>query len=174
MDALSFAGFLNWDRMDNDGSGDILKVSKQWGVKFNMETEKNIPDYSFELLFFKVFSFSCCKVWCQDSVAVVGYPTGGESLSVTQGVVSRIDLVERLGSSEVRVELLELPGLAFHHLLDCLERSVAISVFSFASFFMHHFRDSQRYAQTGVTLLAAGALGESTLRSSRSDFDEIC
>jgi len=40
MDALSFAGFLNWDRMDNDGSGDILKVSKQWGVKFNMETEK--------------------------------------------------------------------------------------------------------------------------------------
>jgi len=30
----------------------------------------------------------------QDSVAVVGYPTGGESLSVTQGVVSRIDLVE--------------------------------------------------------------------------------
>lgn len=30
----------------------------------------------------------------QDSVSVVGYPTGGESLSVTQGVVSRIDLVE--------------------------------------------------------------------------------
>lgn len=101
MDALSFAGFLNWDRMDNDRSGDILKVSKQWGVKFNMETERIIPDYSFELLFFKVFSFACCKVWCQDSVAVVGYPTGGESLSVTQGVVSRIDLVERLGSSEV-------------------------------------------------------------------------
>lgn len=30
----------------------------------------------------------------QDSVSVVGYPTGGESLSVTVGVVSRIDLVE--------------------------------------------------------------------------------
>lgn len=30
----------------------------------------------------------------QDSVSVIGYPTGGENLSVTQGVVSRIDLVE--------------------------------------------------------------------------------
>jgi len=30
----------------------------------------------------------------QDGVSVVGYPTGGDNLSVTQGVVSRIDLVE--------------------------------------------------------------------------------
>lgn len=30
----------------------------------------------------------------QDSVSVIGYPTGGENLSVTQGVVSRVDLVE--------------------------------------------------------------------------------
>lgn len=30
----------------------------------------------------------------QDAVSVLGYPTGGENLSVTQGVVSRIDLVE--------------------------------------------------------------------------------
>ena len=37
----------------------------------------------------------------QDSVSVVGYPTGGESLSVTQGVVSRIDLVEHLGTQDL-------------------------------------------------------------------------
>eukprot|EP00931_Biecheleriopsis_adriatica_P006254 TRINITY_DN107683_c0_g1_i1.p1 TRINITY_DN107683_c0_g1~~TRINITY_DN107683_c0_g1_i1.p1 ORF type:complete len:539 (-),score=111.66 TRINITY_DN107683_c0_g1_i1:142-1758(-) len=37
----------------------------------------------------------------QDAVSVVGYPTGGENLSVTQGVVSRIDLVEYAQSSTV-------------------------------------------------------------------------
>lgn len=37
----------------------------------------------------------------QDDVRVVGYPTGGESLSVTQGVVSRIDLVEYAQSGVV-------------------------------------------------------------------------
>mmetsp|Transcript_74603 Transcript_74603/g.131957 ORF Transcript_74603/g.131957 Transcript_74603/m.131957 type:complete len:555 (-) Transcript_74603:132-1796(-) len=37
----------------------------------------------------------------QDSVSVVGYPTGGENLSVTQGVVSRIDLVEYAQSGTV-------------------------------------------------------------------------
>lgn len=35
----------------------------------------------------------------QDAVSVVGYPTGGESISVTQGVVSRIELVEYEQSS---------------------------------------------------------------------------
>jgi S1-C subfamily serine protease len=30
----------------------------------------------------------------QDAVSVVGYPTGGDNLSVTQGIVSRVDLVE--------------------------------------------------------------------------------
>eukprot|EP00442_Polarella_glacialis_P053256 CAMPEP_0115119562 /NCGR_PEP_ID=MMETSP0227-20121206/45164_1 /TAXON_ID=89957 /ORGANISM="Polarella glacialis, Strain CCMP 1383" /LENGTH=583 /DNA_ID=CAMNT_0002521053 /DNA_START=107 /DNA_END=1857 /DNA_ORIENTATION=- len=37
----------------------------------------------------------------QDDVRVIGYPTGGESLSVTQGVVSRIDLVEYAQSGMV-------------------------------------------------------------------------
>ncbi|CAK9091329.1 unnamed protein product [Durusdinium trenchii] len=41
----------------------------------------------------------------QDSVSVVGYPTGGESLSVTQGVVSRIDLVEPLRRTRTRQEV---------------------------------------------------------------------
>lgn len=62
MDALSFAGFLNWDRMDNDGSGDILKVSKQWGVKFNMETEKKIFLISLlNFCFLKFFHFHAAK-----------------------------------------------------------------------------------------------------------------
>lgn len=48
--------------------------------------------------------FGLCFVGAcsQDSVSVVGYPTGGESLSVTQGVVSRIDLVEYLGDAMLR------------------------------------------------------------------------
>eukprot|EP00933_Yihiella_yeosuensis_P033675 TRINITY_DN27332_c0_g1_i1.p1 TRINITY_DN27332_c0_g1~~TRINITY_DN27332_c0_g1_i1.p1 ORF type:complete len:547 (-),score=110.05 TRINITY_DN27332_c0_g1_i1:197-1837(-) len=37
----------------------------------------------------------------QDEVRVLGYPTGGENLSVTQGVVSRVDLVEYAQSGVV-------------------------------------------------------------------------
>lgn len=37
----------------------------------------------------------------QDFVSVVGYPTGGENLSVTQGVVSRIDLVQYAQSGQI-------------------------------------------------------------------------
>ena len=29
----------------------------------------------------------------QDTVTVVGYPTGGETISVTKGVVSRVELI---------------------------------------------------------------------------------
>jgi len=37
----------------------------------------------------------------QDDISVLGYPTGGESLSVTQGVVSRVDLVDYAHSGVV-------------------------------------------------------------------------
>ena len=52
---------------------------------------------------------------------MVGYPTGGESLSVTQGVVSRIDLVERLDVNQ-RFRFSELLEHQIIKLLDlCLE-----------------------------------------------------
>lgn len=39
---------------------------------------------------------ACCALpssfFSQDSVVVVGYPVGGDSISVTKGVVSRVDM----------------------------------------------------------------------------------
>ena len=36
----------------------------------------------------------------QDSVAVIGYPIGGDTISVTAGVVSRIEVGRRAGGRE--------------------------------------------------------------------------
>ncbi|CAK9051670.1 unnamed protein product, partial [Durusdinium trenchii] len=74
----------------------------------------------------------------QDSVSVVGYPTGGESLSVTQGVVSRIDLVECPTHQAQPWQLLLLT-------LGC---TVTISNLFISAIV------PATYAQTGVTLLA--------------------
>ena len=35
----------------------------------------------------------CCAVLCQSPISVVGYPVGGDSLSITKGIVSRLSLV---------------------------------------------------------------------------------
>ena len=63
-----------------------------------VQTDALILIYKFQILlysamyFFLRKSFFCCILNGQDAVTVVGYPLGGDTISVTKGVVSRIEV----------------------------------------------------------------------------------
>jgi len=60
-----------------------------------MQSDALILTYKFQivlyvLLFLRIIF--CCILNGQDAVTVVGYPLGGDTISVTKGVVSRIEV----------------------------------------------------------------------------------
>lgn len=102
----------------------------------------------------------------QDDVAVVGYPTGGESLSVTQGVVSRVDLVEyaQSGSTLLGIQIDAainsgnsggpvvnksgaLVGVAFQNLSDEDEGTENIGYIIPCEVLMHFVTDYKRHGR---------------------------
>jgi len=102
----------------------------------------------------------------QDDVAVVGYPTGGESLSVTQGVVSRVDLVEyaQSGSTLLGIQIDaainsgnsggpvvnhsgELVGVAFQNLSEDDEDTENIGYIIPCEVLMHFLNDYKRHGR---------------------------
>eukprot|EP00939_MAST-03C_sp_MAST-3C-sp1_P005530 g5530.t1 len=111
----------------------------------------------------------------QDSVSVVGYPTGGENLSVTAGVISRVDM-QRYSHSDSSLLTIQIDaainsgnsgGPAFHRgkvvgiAFETLDEAENIGYIIPVSVANHFLDEADRCIKTGKPYVGFGVVGTS-------------